>query len=756
MTGESPYLRYGAHAHDAESMHGGSGDPGQQVSIVDFVRRHLRGRFILTGALCTALGLSAAAAGYLVPKPKYKVEGLVRVQSTMPRILYQVEDPAQQPMVASFANTQASLLQNPRVQARAMNSVAWRELGRPRTPKAEEEFTEHLSVSTNKEAPELVFVNFHDPEPRAALIAVQEVIKAYQELFVGAEAKSVRDMQVSALASRKSTLEAQKRDIETRTRAVAAEFETDDLRRLNEHYVTQMLNFDARISALAMLLGEAGIDPAALEAEASAAGGKKLLPVAKTPEQIALADRKMARLIADHENALRAIDQLRSAYADDHRVILRARTEIEMLERAIDQRAREWMNPALQAASVPVPIEAMTPPELANAYLRLRDQAERFRVKAVAVSKALTQTDELQREVFNTQALLDEVTKRIDQLALEAKVQDRIGRIDVILPDTPPSIPAQDPRVKYAIFGLLAGLGVPFVAMLFIGFADRRFRFADQIADAGIPTAMLGVLPEIDEEEADPGRLAAAVHAVHHIRMRLRLGGGQGPRTHVVSSPRSGDGKTTLTLSLGISCSAAGARTLLIDFDLVGRALSNRLNASPSHGTGHAILLPRKAPEIVATAIPGLSLLPAGTGDVRLRSRITHESFRALLASLRDQYDVILVDTGPVLGSLEANIAGAVADEVILVVGRGTQHGLVREAAQHVASIGGRLGGMVFNRASENDFSHSAAGSPALNSVRSGDPIPLRPAPAPIPGMESADILAKSVAAERMENEIAA
>jgi Mrp family chromosome partitioning ATPase/uncharacterized protein involved in exopolysaccharide biosynthesis len=754
MTGEPPFLRYGA--PDAESLHGGPVDSGQQqVSIVDFVRRHLRGRFLLTGVLCGTLGLAAAAAGYLLPKPQYKVEGLVRVQASMPKILYQVEEPSQQPMVAAFANTQANLLQNPRVQARAMNSVGWRELSRPRTPESDEEFTKNLSVSTNKEAPELVFVNFMDPEPKAALVAVQEIIKAYQELFVGAEAKSVRDMQVSALASRKTTLEAQKRDFESRIRAVAAEFETSDLRLLNEHYVTQMLNFDTRISALAMMLGEAGIDPAALEAEAAAQGGAKMLAVAKTPDQIALSDRKMARLIFDYENTVRAIDQLRSTYADDHRVLQRVRTELEMLERAIDQRAREWMNPAVQANTMPVPIEAMTPPELANAYLRLREQTEGFRAKAMAISKSLLQSEELQREVFNTTALLDEVTKRIDQLALEAKVQDRIGRIDVILPDTPPSMPAKDPRVKFALFGLIAGFGLPFVTMLFIGFADRRFRYADQTADAGIPAAMLGVLPDLDEEEADAGRLAAAVHAVHHIRMRLRLGG-EGRRTHVVSSPRSGDGKTTLALSLGISCSAAGARTLLVDFDLVGRALSNRLGASPAHGTGHAILHHRKAPEVVATAIPGLSLLPAGTADVRLRSRLTHEHFRQLLVSLREQYDVIIVDTGPVLGSLEANIAVAIADETLLVVGRGTRHGLVRDAATHVASIGGRLGGMVFNRASESDFGHSAAGSEALNSVRSGDPIPLRPATTPVPGMESADMLAKCVAAERMENEIAA
>ena len=227
-----------------------------------------------------------------------------------------------------------------------MNSVGWRELSRPRTPESDEEFTKNLSVSTNKEAPELVFVNFMDPEPKAALVAVQEIIKAYQELFVGAEAKSVRDMQVSALASRKTTLEAQKRDFESRIRAVAAEFETSDLRLLNEHYVTQMLNFDTRISALAMMLGEAGIDPAALEAEAAAQGGAKMLAVAKTPDQIALSDRKMARLIFDYENTARAIDQLRSTYADDHRVLQRVRTELEMLERAIDQRAREWMNPA--------------------------------------------------------------------------------------------------------------------------------------------------------------------------------------------------------------------------------------------------------------------------------------------------------------------------------------------------------------------------------------------------------------------------
>ena len=86
MTGEPPFLRYGA--PDAESPHGGPVDSGQQqVSIVDFVRRHLRGRFLLTGVLCGTLGLAAAAAGYLLPKPQYKVEGLVRVQASMPKIL---------------------------------------------------------------------------------------------------------------------------------------------------------------------------------------------------------------------------------------------------------------------------------------------------------------------------------------------------------------------------------------------------------------------------------------------------------------------------------------------------------------------------------------------------------------------------------------------------------------------------------------------------------------------------------------------
>ena len=69
-----------------------------------------------------------------------------------------------------------------------------------------------------------------------------------------------------------------------------------------------------------------------------------------------------------------------------------------------------------------------------------------------------------------------------------------------------------------------------------------------------------------------------------------------------------------------------------------------------------------------------------------------------------------MIDTGPILGSIEASLVCAAADGVVLTVARGQQRPMVEKALGHLAAIGARLAGVVFNRAQSSDFERSISG----------------------------------------------
>lgn len=119
--------------------------------------------------------------------------------------------------------------------------------------------------------------------------------------------------------------------------------------------------------------------------------------------------------------------------------------------------------------------------------------------------------------------------------------------------------------------------------------------------------------------------------------------------------------------------------------------------------------------KILETKFNRLSILPTGRGDAELVSTLSPSVVQNIIESARDEYDMVLIDTGPILGSLEASLTAAEADGVVLTIGRGQQRGAADKAYQHLASVGAHLLGVVFNRAGSTDFKRSVSSA----SVRS-------------------------------------
>lgn len=288
---------------------------------------------------------------------------------------------------------------------------------------------------------------------------------------------------------------------------------------------------------------------------------------------------------------------------------------------------------------------------------------------------------------------------------------------------------------------LVAGLGfgfgglIPLGLMMLYGLTENRFRYSDEASTADLAgVTLLGILPNLPDRLSDPQQAGIAAHCVHQIRTMLQISrSNDEPQVIAVTSASSGDGKTSLTLALGLSYAACGARTLLIDCDLVAAGLTHRLNVNSADGVLESVANRALLEYVRTTDIADVAILPVGTTHAHHASTLSPVALRRLLSEGKKHFDIIIVDTGPILGSIEASLVCAAADRTILAVARNQQRPLVEKSISHLQSIGANLAGVVFNRAQAKDFERSMSGL-ALRS---------RPATSGAPGQASA---AKAVA----------
>jgi len=200
----------------------------------------------------------------------------------------------------------------------------------------------------------------------------------------------------------------------------------------------------------------------------------------------------------------------------------------------------------------------------------------------------------------------------------------------------------------------------------------------------------------------------------------------------MVSSPFQGDGKTTLAVSLAWSYAESGHRTLLVDCDFVGMALSHQFDKLKKPGLREVLIGADALGFVEGLGSPFLSILPVGADRSFGASRLHPASLRKVFNSLRRSYDIIIVDTGPMTASIEALPVAAAADGVVLSLRRGRSRARLQECIREIETVGSEYLGVVLNFADKADcirYGSVSRMSASVSKALEGENEPRAPHP---------------------------
>jgi capsular exopolysaccharide synthesis family protein len=184
------------------------------------------------------------------------------------------------------------------------------------------------------------------------------------------------------------------------------------------------------------------------------------------------------------------------------------------------------------------------------------------------------------------------------------------------------------------------------------------------------------------------------------VRTALNFGiRGEGHKVIQITSPDPGDGKSTLSGNLAVCMAQSGRRVLLVDADFRRPRVHKLFGVEPGMGMSSVIQGTAELPEaIVPTDVDNLFLLPCGPRPSNPSELLSSTRFSELIHLLREQYDIVLIDTPPVLAVTDPCVVAPRVDGVVMLI-RITKHVRphAKRALESLESLGANLIGIVVN-----------------------------------------------------------
>jgi len=339
-------------------------------------------------------------------------------------------------------------------------------------------------------------------------------------------------------------------------------------------------------------------------------------------------------------------------------------------------------------------------------------------------NKAMVGLSELQQKADASQALYESYLNRYKQTGAQEGAEQPDARL--ISEARIPSLPSSPNIPLYLAFGAMLGLAAGLVAVIVSEMLDSSLTTAEDIERrlgrrylAGVPllSSLKGGRRMTPINAVVQWPESAFAEAYRNLRASLRYSTLNGPVTVMaISSALPQEGKTTTSICLARSAALQGLRVVLVDCDTHRREL-NRLVKGRAHAPGLLEVLAGEASlkdALVQDEATTTMILPLNASAVGGHDHIGGEAMDRLLADLRRAFDLVILDTTPILPTADTRLLSTKVDVVVLVARWRKTSAHAIQAALHLLPVEGmNVAGVVLNRIHMGQQARFGFGDPA-------------------------------------------
>lgn len=686
----------------------------------------LRRRWLVVG-VTTTLCVAAAALAIMLLQPRWKATASVVLHMSGPQVLDKVKGVVEDAEGRVLGYREYYQTQRTIMQSRAVATQALAELGLARDPvflgieDAETE-EERQMLAEQIDPVERLREITHVQEIRNSRVV--EISAEYPDPEVAADiANAIADAYIAHVRDSRSRVGKEAKDnIATErgkalARVQSAEKALEDFKR--EHEITSISLSDRQnvITQDILTLSTRTKDAEAerielantLEQVERLQASRNLAAASLLPKE----DRSLfERLRQEQLDAEQKFNDIDIEYGPKHEEHRKAKKRLDLITAKIDREAKNLI------ASLSSELEAAR-----NTERDLRRAMGRENNKALGLGELERGYRELEREATAAAEDYLLVARRDTEIAITNRVEAE--GIEILDRATEPQLAVFPPKLLLLSLGLVAGFGLGALLAISIDFRDHRIRglldLERSLATMGLP--VLGQLPLLPaDNRLGLGNVRAQrrqrdlyahlfpqslmAERCRGVRTALTFAQGREPVGSImITSPSSSEGKSSTAMNLALSFCQANKKVVLIDADMRRPRIHH---VFPAVGEQEEIGLsgvltgrgdiddavldsPDDAPD-------NLQIIPCGPIPENPAELLDGPGFRRLLADLRERFDLVVVDSPPVLPVTDPLILASHADAVVLVTRcDSTTRGELQRALNQLGQADANIMGVILN-----------------------------------------------------------
>lgn len=385
--------------------------------------------------------------------------------------------------------------------------------------------------------------------------------------------------------------------------------------------------------------------------------------------------------------------ELSSRYGPRHPEILKVQAEQRDLGREISQeisRIAEGMRNEVDVA--------------ATRERSLEESLAGLTKRASGDNQAFVQLRALERDATATRTLYESFLNRFRQTSEQQGLLTPDAR--VISEASVPTSPSE-PKMNILLAGaLVAALGAGLGCAVLLELLDDTMHTTAQVEET-LGVANLGVVPLVDRATAGRDQpqefllkkpLSSYAEAFRGLRTALALSNvDRPPQVVLVTSSLPGEGKTTAAASFALSAARAGSKVVLMDCDLRRPKVIEALKLKkPAAGLVEYLAQQVELDDVLLHHEAGLDVIPIVAGTANPTELLGSQHMQDLMAHLRRTYDLVVVDSAPVLPVSDTRQLAKLVDTTLFIVQwNKTPKAAAKNAIREFYTFGLPLGGVV-------------------------------------------------------------